>query len=111
MSRITAKISPQSPHFAENEAHNLGLVEEIAELAQTTSLGGAERSRQRHVKRGKMLPRDRVLGLLDAGAAFLEIGLFAAHEVYDTDYQAAFNRSRQAALENLAMRAATTGTP
>jgi len=51
--------------------------------------GGPPHSRQRHLKRGKLLPRDRVTGLLDVGSAFLEIGLFAAHECYDNDVPAA----------------------
>lgn len=31
------------------------------------SSGGGEKARERHVGRGKMLPRDRITGLLDAG--------------------------------------------
>ncbi|MEM9756733.1 MAG: carboxyl transferase domain-containing protein, partial [Pseudomonadota bacterium] len=39
--------------------------------------------RDRHVARGKMLPRDRVANLLDPGAPFLEIGTLAGHGHYD----------------------------
>ena len=35
--------------------------------------------------RGKMLPRERVAGLLDPGSPFLEIGATAAHGMYDGD--------------------------
>lgn len=52
-------------------------------------LGGSERSRKRHLGRGKLLPRDRVNGLIDAGSAFLEVGLFAAHGCYDVAIPAA----------------------
>ncbi|MCF6445284.1 carboxyl transferase domain-containing protein [Nereida sp. MMG025] len=45
--------------------------------------GGGEKSRARHVGRGKMLPRDRVAGLLDVGSDFLEVGATAAHGMYD----------------------------
>ncbi|WP_304505327.1 carboxyl transferase domain-containing protein [Amylibacter sp. SFDW26] len=58
-------------------------------LAAKISLGGREASRARHVSRGKLLPRDRIAGLLDVGSPFLEIGLFAAHNVYETDLPAA----------------------
>ncbi len=57
----------------------LRLVEEAAALA---AAGGGEKARARHLKRGKMLPRDRVANLLDPGSPFLEIGATAAHEMY-----------------------------
>lgn len=63
--------------------------EAIEKLATRIMAGGSERSRQRHVERGKLLPRDRVNGLIDPGTAFLEIGLFAAHGCYDTEIPAA----------------------
>nr|WP_281285391.1 carboxyl transferase domain-containing protein [Paracoccus laeviglucosivorans] len=66
-----------------------GLIREFAELAEKTMQGGDEKSRARHVSRGKLLPRDRVAALLDPGSAFLELGLFAAHGVYDSDIPAA----------------------
>ena len=55
----------------------------VAEAAATAALGGGEKSRARHVARGKMLPRDRVANLLDAGSPFLEIGATAGHGMYD----------------------------
>ena len=51
----------------------------IAEAAK----GGPERSRERHVARGKLLPRDRVTRLLDRGSPFLEIAPLAANGMYD----------------------------
>ena len=45
--------------------------------------GGGARARERQVARGKMLPRERVAGLLDPGSPFLEIGAFAAHDMYE----------------------------
>jgi 3-methylcrotonyl-CoA carboxylase beta subunit len=44
--------------------------------------GGPERARERHLARGKLLPRDRVAGLLDPGAPFLELSPLAANEMY-----------------------------
>ncbi len=49
----------------------------------TAALGGPEASRQRHVERGKLLPRQRVERLLDIGSPFLEIGQLAAYGLYD----------------------------
>ena len=47
--------------------------------------GGGEAARERHVSRGKMLPRERVARLIDPATPFLEIGLTAAHGLYDGD--------------------------
>ncbi|MFT5066736.1 MAG: 3-methylcrotonyl-CoA carboxylase beta subunit, partial [Reinekea sp.] len=55
----------------------------VAGAAAHAAAGGGEKSRARHVGRGKMLPRDRVANLLDAGSPFLEIGATAAHGMYD----------------------------
>ena len=64
------------------ETH-LALLDQIAQAAQAAALGGGEKSRERHVSRGKMLPRERVANLLDPGSPFLEIGATAAHNMYD----------------------------
>jgi len=55
----------------------------ISRAAAAAAAGGGASARARHISRGKMLPRDRVAGLLDPGAPFLEIGAFAAHGMYD----------------------------
>ncbi len=55
----------------------------VADAAAHAAAGGGEKSRERHISRGKMLPRDRVANLLDAGSPFLEIGATAAHGMYD----------------------------
>ncbi len=58
------------------------LVEELRTRLTSVRLGGNEKSRQRHVDRGKLLPRDRIDHLLDPGSPFLEIGALAAYEMY-----------------------------
>ncbi|ESR22994.1 carboxyl transferase domain-containing protein [Lutibaculum baratangense] len=45
--------------------------------------GGSERARERHVARGKLLPRERVMRLLDPGSPFLELGSLAAYGMYE----------------------------
>lgn len=77
---------------AESEANRAAmaeLVETLRSRAAAVAAGGPESARQRHVARGKLLPRERVERLLDPGTAFLEIGQFAAHDVYGEDVPAA----------------------
>ena len=65
------------------------LLNDLREKAARIALGGPESSREKHVARGKLLPRHRVEALLDPHTAFLEIGQFAAHDVYGEDVPAA----------------------
>ncbi|MDT7935304.1 MAG: carboxyl transferase domain-containing protein [Sphingomonadaceae bacterium] len=63
---------------------------DLRALVTKVAQGGPERSRQRHVERGKLLPRHRVERLLDPGTAFLELSQLAAYQVYgDEDVPAA----------------------
>lgn len=81
--KLTSAALPTSEEFKRNEtAHLLGL-RVVEEAAASAIAGGGERARERHLGRGKMLPRDRVAELLDPGSAFLEIGATAAHGLYD----------------------------
>ncbi|WP_400087670.1 carboxyl transferase domain-containing protein [Yoonia sp. R78084] len=68
--------------MSDRKLHEAALAD-VAEAARIAALGGGEKSRARHLSRGKMLPRDRVAGLLDPGSPFLEVGATAAHGLYD----------------------------
>ena len=55
----------------------------LRERLERVAVGGGERARERHISRGKLLPRDRVDGLLDVGSPFLEVAPLAAFGMYD----------------------------
>jgi 3-methylcrotonyl-CoA carboxylase beta subunit len=65
------------------------LVDDLRAKAAQVAQGGGPTSRERHVARGKLLPRERVEQLLDPGTPFLEIGQLAAYGMYDGDAPAA----------------------
>lgn len=65
------------------------LAQHLRERLAEVALGGPERSRQRHVARGKLLPRDRVARVLDEGSPFLEVAPLAAEGLYDGEAPAA----------------------
>ncbi|MGR3635162.1 MAG: carboxyl transferase domain-containing protein [Shimia sp.] len=83
MSKLQSKVMTGSDDFAANRAAHLEMIGTVREAAQAAAQGGGEKSRARHLSRGKMLPRDRVAGLLDPGSPFLEVGSTAAHGMYD----------------------------
>jgi 3-methylcrotonyl-CoA carboxylase beta subunit len=83
MPRIHSKINTNSAEFKENQAFNLNIVADLKNLIEEITLGGGKTSQARHKSRGKLLARERIALLLDAGSPFLEIGQLAAYEVYD----------------------------
>ncbi|MEZ5661831.1 MAG: carboxyl transferase domain-containing protein [Burkholderiaceae bacterium] len=83
MTRLQSKAQPRSSEFRANHAFHEQLLDTVREAALAASAGGGERARERHLSRGKLLPRDRVANLLDPGAPFLEVGATAAHGMYD----------------------------
>jgi 3-methylcrotonyl-CoA carboxylase beta subunit len=85
MSIIQTKINPKSDEFKENYAHNTALVQTLEERQAKVRQGGSERARQRHLERGKLLPRERVELLLDEGTPFLELSTLAAWDMYDNE--------------------------
>ncbi|MBB5984975.1 carboxyl transferase domain-containing protein [Sphingobium lignivorans] len=82
---LPTAIDTASPEFASRAAHNRALRDRLHADVAKAALGGGERARDRHVARGKLLPRARVERLLDPGSPFLEIGQLAAHGEYDGD--------------------------
>jgi 3-methylcrotonyl-CoA carboxylase beta subunit len=89
MPLIRSKVDRNSDDFAANLAVNQALARDLAELSAQVMLGGSERSRERHVLRGKLLPRDRIRMLLDDDSPFLEVGQLAAWRVYEDEVPAA----------------------
>jgi len=79
---LASKIDANTAGFRANEAHHRKLSADLRELIAKVALGGDERSRARHVERGKFLPRERLERLIDPGSAFLETSQLAAHELY-----------------------------
>ena len=82
MGVLSSQIVTGSGAFDANRTAHAAALAQVAAAAETAALGGGDRARDRHLSRGKMLPRDRVANLLDPGAPFLEIGQFAAHGLY-----------------------------
>ncbi len=69
--------------FAASDAAHRALVADLREQLALARAGGGARAAERHVARGKLLPRERVERLLDRGAPFLELSPLAAHGLYD----------------------------
>ncbi|MFN3744082.1 MAG: carboxyl transferase domain-containing protein [Hyphomicrobiaceae bacterium] len=89
MARLKTAINTASEDFATNRAAMSALVADLAEKRRIAAAGGPERLRERHLARGKLLPRDRVLSLIDPGSPFLELSQLAAYDMYGGDIHGA----------------------
>src|SRR5262245_28100809 len=89
MSILKSAIDTRSENFQRNHAAMQAQVDDLKKLVETIKLGGGDQARARHLSRGKLLPRDRIRCLIDAGAPFLEFSQLAAYDVYDDDCPAA----------------------
>jgi 3-methylcrotonyl-CoA carboxylase beta subunit len=83
MAIIQSQINTSSKEFAANDTHMRELVADLQQHLDQVELGGGEKAREKHTKRGKMLPRERVKQLIDPGSPFLELSPMAAHGMYD----------------------------
>ena len=81
--KIRSQIQTASEEFKQNHQYHQGLAGELREHLAQAKLGGGERAREQHQKRGKLPARERIERIIDPGTAFLELSTLAAHEVYD----------------------------
>lgn len=76
-------LNANSPEFQANKTAMEGYLSELAEVTEKVRLGGGERAREQHQKRNKLLPRDRINTLVDAGSSFLELSPLAGLDLYE----------------------------
>ena len=86
---LRSSADTASEAFKRNHAANTALAAELRDKLEVAARGGPDRARDRHVSRGKLLPRDRVEVLTDPGSPFLELSPLAADGMYDGDAPAA----------------------
>jgi len=83
MSILTSELTTGSETFRANVEAMQTAIDTVEAAVEQVFQGGGARAFERHIARGKLLPRERVSRLLDPGSPFLEVGLTAAHDLYD----------------------------
>jgi 3-methylcrotonyl-CoA carboxylase beta subunit len=79
---LRSAADPTSDAYRANAQAHAELTARLRDKLAAARLGGGEKARARHTSRGKLLPRDRVDGLLDPGSPFLELAPLAADGMY-----------------------------
>ncbi len=89
MAIIEDAVDRRSEAYARNRDALAASVAELRGHVERIAEGGGAVARERHLKRGKLLPRDRIRTLLDTGSPFLELSQLAAFGMYDDEVPAA----------------------
>ena len=89
MAQIGSQIDRSSSEFCSNAEKMRALTVQLQARRAAAALGGSAKARERHVARGKLLPRERVMNLIDPGSPFLELSPLAAYGMYDGDIHGA----------------------
>ncbi len=89
MPLIESRIDPRDATFARNRDAMAALVADLRAKVDEVEQGGGAAARERHVARGKLLPRERVRALTDPGSPFLELSQLAAYGMYDDNIASA----------------------
>ncbi|MFV3369308.1 carboxyl transferase domain-containing protein [Pseudomonas sp. NY15435] len=89
MTILGTQLNTRSPEYAANAATMLENVQDLRAVLGRVHEGGGAAAQAKHTARGKLLVRERINRLLDAGSPFLEVSALAAHEVYGEDVAAA----------------------
>ena len=82
MTVLTSQLNPRSADFQGNVEAMQKVVADLRQTVDKIALGGPEAARQKHIARGKLLPRERINALIDPGSPFLELSQLAAYGMY-----------------------------
>jgi len=88
MAVLKTALDPRAADFRANAKAARALVADLDKKLKSIGEGGGKDARDKHVKRGKLLARERIRRLLDPGAPFLEFSAFAGYELYGDDVPA-----------------------
>ncbi len=89
MGTLKSSLQSDSADFARNATAMQELVDDLRSKVAQIRAGGGKRAREKHLARGKLLPRERIRQLLDGGSPFLEFSQFAAWQIYGGEVPAA----------------------
>ncbi|KAJ5723887.1 methylcrotonoyl-CoA carboxylase beta chain [Penicillium malachiteum] len=83
LSVLPTAVDTSSSEYRENSQQMQDILDQMNSLHAKISRGGSDKAREKHMARGKMLPRHRVSALIDPGTSFLELSPLAGHGVYE----------------------------
>ena len=85
MDTLKSNINTGSKEFIENSKVMESLVSDLKKKIAFSQMGGGKEAIERHISRGKLLPRERINYLIDPGSPFLEFSSLAAYGHYNDE--------------------------
>lgn len=79
---LDGSVKKDSATFKENESNMHKLLGNLNDTLNKIRIGGPPKAVEKHVKKGKLVARDRISRLLDIGSPFMELSPLAGHELY-----------------------------
>jgi 3-methylcrotonyl-CoA carboxylase beta subunit len=83
MPKLLDREARHDDAYEANRDHWLNELRIIEAQRRTIAAGGGEKAAAKQKTKGKLLARERVDALIDDGTEFLELGTFAAWEIYE----------------------------
>src|SRR5579862_3888881 len=80
---IVSNLEPQSPRYQKNARAIADLVGTIAREEEKIREGGGTKAIESQHRKGRLTARERITRLIDPGTEFLELGIYAAHGMYE----------------------------
>ncbi len=80
---LSTQINPSSEVFLENTRRMKDRMGEILNQEELIRQGGGGKAIQAQHKKGRLTARERMARLMDPRSEFFELGIFAAHDMYE----------------------------
>src|SRR5579883_2749416 len=80
---LKSSVNAKSPEFQKNSRRMIELMTRLKNEEEQIAEGGGAKAIESQHKKGRLTARERIQKLIDPGPAFFELGIFAAHEMYD----------------------------
>src|SRR5688572_13524261 len=85
MSKIGSPVDGKNTQATANAEFHKQKLTELSQLEAVTFLGGGKKNIEKQHEKGKLTARERIEKLIDKGSRFQEVGMFAAHGMYQDE--------------------------
>ena len=80
---VETKVKRNSPDFEKNTRRMVDLLTEFKNQEAAIQQGGGAKAIEAQHKKGRLTARERIAKLIDPHTSFFELGIYAAHEMYE----------------------------
>ena len=80
---LKSSVNSKSPEFEKNARRIVDFLTKIKNEEEQIRQGGGAKAAEAQHKKGRLTARERIAKLIDPGSHFFELGIYAAHEMYE----------------------------